>query len=423
MKRNPYLATAGVIYLYFVVYGMAVIVMSQHSTELQQQWGATEGEVLQAISGVGIGKIIGPAFAGFLSDRFGRRPSVLIGLAMVAVFLGFLLVSPSWQVGFALALLFGLANAVGDTGNYPTLMEMFPARAGSANVLVKAAIALGQLVLPLVVTAIAASGLAWGSPLVALILIVVVLFAVQLRVPYPDYQALAAAQRAELAAAAADRRAMRSRVGVDGVALVAYGFCATAMFWLAQNTLPRLGVYLAGMTEDAGRTLVSSYSVGSFVGVFVTATLVARTVRPVTILVVNPVMAALAYGGFLLFPHAVVFEACAFVIGFFAAGGLFQLTVVVLAEFFPLRKGVVTSMVGLASGAAAFALPYVSGMIVGDATTPVASYRTVVWLGVAVAVAAALLGLLVHRRYRHVLAPAHEAAATPLHTPAALPRV
>lgn len=415
MKRSPYVATTGAVYLYFVLYGMAVIVMSQHSAQLQQQWGATEGQVLQAIAGVGIGKIIGPTFAGFLSDRFGRRPAVVTGLVLVAVFLGALLVSPTWQVGFVLAVLFGLANAIGDTGNYPTLMEIFPAHAGTANVLVKAAIALGQLTLPLLVTASASAGLPWGVPLTGMLLVLAGLVVTQLRAPYPDHRSAAApaapadagwagdAGAAPATAYQADQTSHadgpRPRAGVDGAALVAYAFCATAMFWLAQNTLPALGVHLAGMSPGAGRALVAEYSAGSIVGVLATAALVARAVRGVTILVVYPAAAALAYTGLLVLPDPGAFRVCAFAIGVFAAGGLFQLTVVVLAEFFPQRKGVVTSMVGLASGLAAFALPFVSGLVVGDASEAGSRYRVVVALGIGVAVAAALLGALVRRRH------------------------
>lgn len=421
MKRSPYVATTGAVYLYFVLYGMAVIVMSQHSAQLQQQWGATEGQVLQAVAGVGIGKIIGPTFAGFLSDRFGRRPAVVTGLVLVAVFLGALLVSPTWQVGFVLAVLFGLANAIGDTGNYPTLMEIFPAHAGTANVLVKAAIALGQLTLPLLVTASASAGLPWGVPLTGMLLVLAGLVVTQLRAPYPDHRSAAAsadAGAARAAGATADEAdppsradGSRPRAGVDGAALVAYAFCATAMFWLAQNTLPALGVHLAGMSPGAGRALVAAYSAGSIVGVLATAALVARAVRGVTILVVYPAAAALAYTGLLVLPDPGAFRVCAFAIGVFAAGGLFQLTVVVLAEFFPQRKGVVTSMVGLASGLAAFALPFVSGLVVGDAGEAGARYRVVVALGIGVAVAATLLGALVRRRHTLLaVAPAVTAA-------------
>ncbi|WP_159808334.1 MFS transporter [Cellulomonas citrea] len=403
MNPSHYRATAASIYLFFVVYGMAVIVMAQSSAHLQAQWGATEGEVLVAISGVGIGKVVGPAFAGFLSDRVGRRTVILLSLGLYATFLLGLLVSPTWQVGLALAVTFGLANAIGDTGNYPTLMEAFPQAAGSASVVVKAAIALGQFLLPLVITAVAGAGLAWGSPLIGLALVLAVLFVVQLRLPFPDHRAVAEAQRARLQEVVATRGTGGARVRVEGVAMVLYGFFATAMFWLAQNCLPRVGMTLAGMDDTAGRGLISFYSAGSFLGVLVTATLVARAVPAVAVLVVNPVVAGLAYLAMLLSGDPTLYAGCAFAIGFFAAGGLFQLAVVVLAEFFPDHKGVVTSMIGLASGASAFVMPFVAGRVVGGGLDLTASYRTVVLLGVVVAAASAVLGALVAVRHRTLL--------------------
>ena len=110
-----------------------------------------------------------------------------------------------------------------------------------------------------------------------------------------------------------------------------------------------------------------------------------------------------------------VFRVSSFLVGFFAAGGLFQLTVVVLAEFFPARKGLVTSLIGLASGVAAFVLPFLTGVILGDAegAALVGPYRTVVWLGIAVAVISALLGVLVNIRHRIVFGHDVADAASP----------
>ncbi|MBU4336476.1 MAG: MFS transporter [Actinobacteria bacterium] len=404
MNVPQYRTTAASIYVFFVVYGMAVIVMAQSSLQLQAQWGATEGQVLVAISGVGIGKVVGPSFAGFLSDRVGRRTVILISLGLYSTFLLGLLVSPSYQVGFALAFAFGLANAIGDTGNYPTLMEAFPSAAGSASVVVKAAIALGQFLLPLIITAVAGAGLAWGTPLIGLALVLAALFVVQLRLPYPDHRAVAVAQRARMDEVVAAHGAGRgARVGLEGAAMVLYGFFATAMFWLAQNSLPRVGMTLAGMDQATGRELISFYSAGSFLGVLVTAFLVARFVRPVMVLVTYPAIAGVAYLAMLMTGNPAAFAACAFVIGFFAAGGLFQLAVVVLAEFFPDRKGVVTSMIGLASGASAFAMPFVSGRIVGAGLDAAASYRTVVLMGVVVAALSTTLGGFVLARHRTLL--------------------
>lgn len=412
--KNRYAPTAGSVYFYFVLYGMAVIMLAQNSEHLQDQWGATEGNVLMAISGIGIGKIIGPSFAGFWSDRIGRRRMVLISLAMYIAFFVGVLVSPTWQVGFALAIWFGLANSVLDTGAYPTLMECFPKTAGSANLIVKAAIAAGQFLLPLIITAVASAGLYWGWPLIGVAAVLVVVFLVMLKVPFPDYRALAAEQKATIeanaaGAAGAATEATGSRIGLEGVALVAFGFTSTAIFWLAQNSLPAIGQNLAGMSESAARGLVSFYSIGSLAGVFITAALVARKFRPVTFLVLNPTVAAAAYLTMMLVPNATLYPVLAFVIGYFAAGGLFQLTVVVLAEFFPVRKGVVTSMIGLASGLAAFALPYLSGVLVGDSGDE-SSYRNVVLVGLTVSVVSVLLGIVVLARHRTVF-PRNVAAA------------
>lgn len=417
MRKNPYLPTAISIYLFFVVYGMAVIIMSQHSDQLQAQWGATQGQVLVAISGIGIGKIIGPAFAGFLSDRIGRRWMLVASFAMYVIFLLGMMVSPSYQVGFALAVFFGLANAISDTGAYPTLMEAFPKTPGSANLIVKAAIAVGQLLIPLIVTAVAAASIAWGSTFVGLAVILVILLIANLRLPFPDYKAIAAQQKATIEANVGTAEQSGARIGLEGTALVLYGFTSTAIFWLASQSLPKLGVNLVGMSPEAGKGLVSFFSIGSFAGVFITAALVARKFKPVTFLVLNPTVATFAYIGMLVFPNAGAYRFFAFVIGYFAAGGLFQLTVVVLAEFFPVRKGVVTSLIGLASGLAAFALPYTSGLVVGSATAPAdlaAAYKVIAGIGIGVSVASALLGVLVLIRHRIVFprTPAEPEAVT-----------
>lgn len=398
--KNRYLPTAGSVYFYFFIYGMAVIILSQFKSPLQEQWGSTEGNVLMALSGIGIGKIIGPSFAGFLSDKIGRRFMVLLSLSMYIVFLLGVVVSPTWQIGFALAIWFGLANAVMDTGTYPTLMEAFPKTAGSANMLIKAAIAAGQFVLPLLIAALTTDR--WKVMFIVLAIVLAVVLLVMTRVPFPDYKALAAEQKAKIDANAAEGGDTGAKVGIEGVALVLFGFTATAMFWLAQNSLPSIGQYMAEMSEDASRTLVSAYSVGSFAGVFITASLVAKKFRPVTFLVVNPIGSAVAYLLMVLIHNSTLYMGLSFIIGYFAAGGLFQLTVVVLAEFFPVRKGVVTSMIGLASGLAAFVLPYLSGWLVDGAAQKSDGYTSVTWVGLIVSVASLLLGILVLARHRRV---------------------
>lgn len=406
---RSYLPTASAFYLSYFVHGMAVIALAQHSAALQAQWQVGESQVLLAISGIGIGKVLGAGLSGALSDRFGRRPIASVGvLCFIAYFLGILL-SPSWQVGFGLAILMGLANAMLDGGSYPTLMESYPQRAGSMVLLVKIFVSAGQLVLPLAIAALLAHGLYWGWTLIACAALMAVVFVSLQCVPFPDYRALAQAQRQQLATPAT--AAGRERIGIEAIALVAIGFTSTATFWLAQTSLPSLGQHLAGMAETPARSLVSIYSAGSLLSVFITGALIARWFKEVQFLVVYPAISALAYIGLLCFRDTLAYQVLSFVIGFTAAGGVLQLALTVMAKFYPARKGRITGIINTASSLSAFVLPYVTGLLIGGGSDA-GSYRQVVLVGAGVALLGTALSLVVLARYRTVFGARSTGALT-----------
>jgi len=397
---RSYLPTASAFYLSYFVHGMAVIALAQHSAALQAQWQVGESQVLLAISGIGIGKVLGAGVGGALSDRFGRRPIASLGtLCFIAYFIG-ILFSPGWQVGFGLAVLMGLANAMLDGGSYPTLMESYPQRAGSMVLLVKIFVSGGQLVLPLAIAALLAHGLYWGWTLIACAALMAVVFVLLQCVPFPDYRALAEAQQQQLSTTAT-HDAQRERIGVEAIALVAIGFTSTATFWLAQTSLPSLGQHLAGMAQTPARALVSIYSAGSLLSVFITGALIARWFKEVQFLVLYPTIAALAYFGLLVFRDALAYQVLAFVIGFTAAGGVLQLALTVMAKFYPGRKGRITGIINTASSLSAFVLPYVTGLLIGGGGDA-GSYRQVVLVGAGVALLGTALSLVVLARYRRV---------------------
>lgn len=408
-----YLPTAVTFYLSYFVHGMAVIMLAQHSAVLQAQWGTTEGKVLLAISGIGIGKVLGAGICGVLSDRFGRRPVASLGLALfIAYFVGILL-SNSWQVGFALAALMGIANSLLDAGSYPTLMESYPKTAGTMVLFIKIFVSAGQLVLPLAIATLIGHGLYWGwTPIACAVLLAVMLVALQFA-RFPDYRALAAEQARSITEstsnAARGTQKTNASIGIEGVALILIGFTSTATFWLAQNSLPAIGQHLAGMGDTAARSLISIYSVGSLVSVFVTGALIARWFKEVQFLVLYPAISALAYVGLLVFHSPAAYQALAFVIGFSAAGGVLQLAMTAMAQFFPSGKGKITGIISTASSLSAFALPYATGVLVGAGTDD-SSYRNVVLMGAAVAAVGAVLAIVV--LFRHAAVFGH-AARTP----------
>ncbi len=417
-SSRDYLPTALTFYLSYFIHGMAVIMLAQQSAALQSQWGTTEGKVLLAISGIGVGKVFGAGICGVLSDKFGRKPVASIGIAMfIAYFVGILL-SPSWQVGFALATLMGIANSLLDAGSYPTLMESYPKTAGTMVLFIKIFVSAGQLVLPLVIALLISKGMYWGWTLIGCaVFLALVLIALQF-VRFPDYKALAAEQQNRIAAAAAsnagNQHSTSAKFAIEGVALILMGFTSTATFWLAQNSLPAIGQHLAGMGDTASRSLVSIYSIGSLVSVFVTGALIARWFKEVQFLILYPAISALAYIGLLVFHSQPAYQVLAFVIGFSAAGGVLQMAMTAMAQFFPTGKGKITGIISTASSLSAFALPYATGVLVGAGTDD-SSYRNVVLMGAGVAAAGAVLAVIVLFRHAAVFGHAPR-GTTPLAT-------
>jgi MFS family permease len=413
-SATSYLPTAVTFYLSYFIHGMAVIMLAQHSAVLQAQWGTTEGKVLLAISGIGIGKVLGAGICGVLSDRFGRRPVASLGIALFIVYFVGILLSPSWQVGFALAALMGIANSLLDAGSYPTLMESYPRTAGTMVLFIKIFVSAGQLVLPLAIALLIGQGMYWGwMPIACAAFLAVMLVALQFG-RFPDYRALAAEQAQRIAGTAANATRggdkTNASVGLEGVALILIGFTSTATFWLAQNSLPAIGQHLAGMGDTAARSLISIYSIGSLISVFVTGALIARWFREVQFLVLYPAISALAYIGLLVFQTPLAYQTLAFVIGFSAAGGVLQLAMTVMAQFFPSGKGKITGIISTASSLSAFALPYATGVLVGGGADA-ASYRNVVLMGAAVAATGAVLAIVVLVRHGTVFGHAPRPSA------------
>lgn len=404
MRDKRYLSTALAVYLSYFMHGMTVIMISHHKPFFLEHWSNETGAgVAYAICAIGLGKLLTQYLGGWMADRFGRRPSLIIAMIMYAVFFFGLAFAPNWIIASLLGFLFGCANSVVDGGASPTLMEVFPRVAGSANVAVKAFIAGGQYLLPVIIGMIITRSLQWNIALLVAGAIMLALFVLMLLVPFPDYKAIAAEEAAELERLAEENAVQEDKTAsapvstfaVEGVAIIAMGFTTLGSFWLAQNSLPDFGKSLAGMSDVAAAGLTSTYALGSLISVFVTAILVAKAIKPVYFLVIGPLGTVLGYLGFAFFSTAGAFQVSAFLIGFFASGGLLQLLINVMAEFVPGRKGKITGMVFTASSLASFLLPLFSGILNQ-------TILAVVWMGTGVTVLGLVLGILVNIRHAAV---------------------
>lgn len=79
------------LYLNYLVHGIGVLVMSLNVHEFEVQWQTDAAGVSVVISSLGLGRLALLVLAGSLSDKYGRRPFVLLGtVTYLAFFIGLL---------------------------------------------------------------------------------------------------------------------------------------------------------------------------------------------------------------------------------------------------------------------------------------------------------------------------------------------
>ena len=110
-------------------------------------------------------------------------------------------------------------------------------------------------------------------------------------------------------------------------------------------------------------------------------------------MVLNSLIACIASLVLFLYPTPLICKAGAFLIGFSAAGGILQLGVAVMAEFFPKSKAKVTSVYMMMGGLANFVIPLATGYL------SQISIKYIILLDFGLAVLTLLTSLYLFRRY------------------------
>ena len=69
------------LYLNYFIHGIGLIILTQNMQALSQHWQTPLATVSYVISGIGIGRLLAYFILGNLSDRFGRKVFVNLGMA------------------------------------------------------------------------------------------------------------------------------------------------------------------------------------------------------------------------------------------------------------------------------------------------------------------------------------------------------
>ncbi len=382
------------LYLNYFVHGIGVLILAQNMDALAARWGSL-ADVMSVIGMLGIGRLIVLFVSGKLSDKYGRKPFVLLGMiTYIAFFLG-ILVSPTTAVACVFGILAGIANSFLDAGTYPALIESYPESASTVTVLLKAFISAGQFLLPLFIGVLVMMNAWYGWSFIVAAVILALNFVIMLKMGFPVMNRVSNSDKND--ASEAPVEAPKSKWYLEGICFVLYGYISQATFYLISQWLTKYGVAVAQMPDLAARSLMSYYSIGSLACVFFTAFITKKGVRPITLLVVYTLISTLAIGGLYYYPSASLAPILSAVVGFSAAGGVMQLGLVMMTEMFPKGKGTMTGIFYTTGSIASFTIPVVTGYMADS------GINSIMGLDAAIALAGFIVACIIYVRYNSVM--------------------
>ncbi|WP_338449902.1 MFS transporter [Niallia oryzisoli] len=358
--KNKYLSTAFGLYLNYFVHGMALIIISLNIDVFAEKWGTSVAGAAAVVSSFGIGKILAVAFSGIISDKFGRKASILLGISFYLVFAIGILWSPTASIAYFFGILAGIANSFLDTGTYPALMEVFTKKSGPANIIVKFFIQGGQFLLPIIIGFLVVRGFWYGWSFTLLIAILSLNLIFMSTRKFPPMAATS--QDITVEAKALEKKG-KFHFSVEEICMISFGFVGLTFLTVLGQWIAKYGTEVVHMSENAGRMLVSYGSIGALICVLVTFTLGNKGVKSAPIILIYTFMTALVSLVLWAFPSPMVATVGAFFLGYFSSGGLIQLGLTILVDHSSRGKGVLTSLYTISEGIAQFSMPIILAAI------------------------------------------------------------
>lgn len=393
--NKKYLPSALILYLNYFIHGIGCSILSQQVVKemLSEQWGTGDVMSVTAVAAaLGLGRLISLPFAGPLSDKFGRRISVLIGCFSYVIFFVGIAFSPSMSFAYIAAVLGGIANSFLDTATYPAVGEIIYKYTGVATMGIKLFISVAQLLLPFFLGLCVGTSLSYLTlPLVCGITIAI-LGILAIFAPLPKIEGVGKGE-------SFINNLKNAHFSLESVALILIGFTCTATFQLWLNCAQTFGTEIAGIPSESVSVMQTYYSAGTLVALFITSLLITKF-KQVRFLVLYPAISLIMLVLVYLIKTPMICYIGAFVIGYAGAGGVLQMATAVANDLFPRIKGTLTSLVMIASSLCNYTILTAAAKM---------SSSGVIIMNIVITIIGILLALFVNLRYGKLLKNAGQA--------------
>ncbi len=328
-KINNLKITASILYLSYFMMGLRLSMVAQYKPEFATIWHTDVSGVLQVVAAIGLGGIISILITGPVSDYFGRKFCAVIGHLIWASYFIGLLYAPNLTVAYIIATTSGIGQSFVNSSNFPSLMEIFPKNASIAGIMTKFAINIGQF-------------------------------------------------------------AFTDRLPISVIALALIGYTSTAVFLLWVNTYQELAKSYGVSNPIYLQTI---YAFGASIAVVFNSFIIKKGIKEVDLLLYYPLFTALSLILTVLIKASWIVSFANLAVGFFAAGGLYQLALTVLGNSYPTIKATAQSWAAFFSALSNLTIFSIASWITGFSGANSAKY--IVIMNIFLSLLGSVLALIV----------------------------
>ncbi|GAY73947.1 MFS transporter [Lentilactobacillus kosonis] len=370
-----------ILYINYIIHGIGLIILTQNMQSLGKFWHVPIATVSYVISGIGIGKLIAYFLFGYLSDRFGRKRMVMLGMMSYLVFFIGMPFTTNLVMAYGLAILAGVANSAFDAGTYPTFIEM-GGNAGASNVFIKAFMSLGEFILPLIVATLETNKLWFGWSFILPCGLLIINLWLMWSVKFPDVSV------ETISAEQTDNQLHGIRKLISAVALSMYGYTSMAIMILFTQWITVFAQRKLGLSLIMAHGLLSLYSIGSIAGVIATFVILKIGVAEEKVLLCSTLISLLALFSIGTLTNQFLMAVAAGIFGFTAVGGVLQVALNLLLKMFPVHKGIITGLYMTFGSIATFTIPIITGKLANS------NIQSVINFDVLIGIVGAILALI-----------------------------
>ncbi|RAS73664.1 MFS transporter [Priestia endophytica] len=385
--KNPYIKSSLGMYINYFMLGMINIIIAANMENLSGRYGVTVAKISLLVTAIGIGKLLALFFVGYLADRWGRKPVIIIANFLYLLFLVGIPTTTSYVLAFIFAVSAGIANSLLDSGTYPALTEAFPKTASSASVLVKASVAIGATLLPFIMAFLVANHIFWGWAFFGMGLLYLFNGIYLIFMPFPNHKLVSTKGGDAIQTDFKEQPKLLS----EGLAVILIGFTSTALIVVWETWLPQLGIQLIGLESNQAVQLLSYFSIGALVSVLLLAIMLDKFISPIMVAIIYPLGALVSMLILLIVESSGIALVSTFLMGLFTSG-ILQLALSIMMKLFPANKAITSSYVNIASSLAFILVPLIISGLVSSMGISVTLIFSIVIAVVSVALAVFVLG-------------------------------